>query len=667
MSEFDLEKLILAANTVRGLSMDGVQKANSGHPGMPMGMADAAVVLWTQYLKFNPADPDWADRDRFVLSAGHGSMLLYSLLHLTGYDLSLDDLRNFRQWGSKTPGHPEAHITAGVETTTGPLGQGISNAVGMAMAERWLAAHFNRPEFPVVNHMTYAIASDGDLMEGISHETASLAGHLGLGKLIVLYDDNHISIDGSTDLSFSENVALRFAAYGWHTLQVSGNDPASVNEGLAAAKAEADRPSLLLCRTTIAYGSPNKANTSGAHGEPLGEEEIRLTKAALGLPVDESFYVPDGVYDTMRAAAQDGAAAETAWRDMWRRYEAAYPELATQFEQGLSLETDVQLDVDHLFDLSKKMATRNASGVVLNAVAQQVPNLVGGSADLTPSNKTTIKGETFLTRDDFSGRYIHFGVREHGMGSIMNGMARHGGIRPFGGTFLIFSDYMRPTLRLAGLMEAPVIYVFTHDSIGLGEDGPTHQPIEQLMSMRVIPNLTTIRPADSREVTAAWLSAINNIHGPTALVFSRQSVPTLPNSSVEAAQRGAYIVSEPADGAAADVILIGTGTEVYLAVEAQEILAADGIAARVVSMPSWELFAKQPQAYQDEVLPPDMTARVSIEAGATVGWERYVGLQGETIGLDHFGASAPYEELYANFGITAEAMAAAAKRVLGRN
>jgi transketolase len=670
MSEFNLEALTLAANTVRGLSMDAVQKANSGHPGMPMGMADAAVVLWTQFLKFNPADPDWRNRDRFVLSAGHGSMLLYSLLHLSGYALSLDDLRNFRQWGSQTPGHPESHITPGVETTTGPLGQGISNAVGMAIAERWLAAHFNRPDYPIVDHTTYVIASDGDLMEGISHEVASLAGHLGLGKLVVLYDDNNISIDGSTDLSFSENVALRFAAYGWHTLSLDGNDPAAVRDGLLAARAETERPTLLLCRTTIAYGSPNKANTSGAHGEPLGDEEIRLTKRALGMPEDALFYVPDGVYDTMRAAAQEGAAAQAAWQVLWDGYAAAYPELAAQFERGYSLEADVALDVDALFDLSKAAATRNASGTVLNALAAQVPNLVGGSADLTPSNKTTIKGETFLKHGDFSGRYIHFGVREHGMGAILNGMARHGGIRPFGGTFLIFSDYMRPTLRLAGLMEAPVIYVFTHDSIGLGEDGPTHQPVEQLMSMRVVPNLTTIRPADARETTAAWLSAIENTHGPTALIFSRQSVPTLGGSSVAGAQRGAYIVAEATeeDGSAVtpDVILIGTGTEVYLALEARELLAADGFAARVVSMPSWELFAQQSEAYRAEVLPPALTARVSIEAGSTIGWERYVGLRGEAVGLNHFGASAPYETLYAEFGITAEAMAAAARRVLGR-
>jgi transketolase len=670
MSEFNLEALTLAANTVRGLSMDAVQKANSGHPGMPMGMADAAVVLWTQFLKFNPNDPDWRDRDRFVLSAGHGSMLLYSLLHLSGYPLSLDDLREFRQWGSQTPGHPESHITPGVETTTGPLGQGISNAVGMAIAERWLAAHFNRPGYPIVDHTTYVIASDGDLMEGISHEVASLAGHLGLGKLVVLYDDNNISIDGSTDLSFSENVALRFAAYGWHTLSLNGNDPAAVRAGLQSAKAETERPTLLLCRTTIAYGSPNKANTSGAHGEPLGDEEIRLTKRALGMPEDALFYVPDGVYDTMRAAAQEGAAAQAEWQELWDGYAAAYPELAAQFERGYSLETDVTLDIDALFDLSKAAATRNASGTVLNAVAAQVPNLVGGSADLTPSNKTTIKGETFLKHGDFSGRYIHFGVREHGMGAILNGMARHGGIRPFGGTFLIFSDYMRPTLRLAGLMEAPVIYVFTHDSIGLGEDGPTHQPIEQLMSLRVVPNLTTIRPADARETAAAWLSAIENTHGPTALVFSRQSVPTLAGSSVDGAQRGAYIVAEAtgADGSdvTPDVVLIGTGTEVHLAMEARDLLAAEGIAARVVSMPSWELFAGQSEAYRDEVLPPALAARVSIEAGSTIGWERYVGLQGEAVGLNHFGASAPYETLYAEFGITAEAMAAAVRRVLGR-
>lgn len=667
MSDFTLESQRLTANTVRGLAMDAVQKANSGHPGMPMGMADAAVVLWSQFLKFNPQDPGWPDRDRFVLSAGHGSMLLYSLLHLAGYAVTLDDLRQFRQWDSITPGHPEYHLTPGVETTTGPLGQGISNAVGMAMAERWLATRFNRPDFPVVNHMTYVVASDGDLMEGISHEAASLAAHLGLGKLVVLYDDNHISIDGATDLSFSENVALRFAAYGWHTLQVDGQDPFAVYAGIVAAQGETERPSLLLCRTTIGYGSPNKANTSGVHGEPLGADEVRLAKTELGLPVDQDFYVPKEATDIMRGAATRGQAEEAAWQELWRRYEAAYPELAAEFEQFQSLQSEVTLDIDAVVDTSKATATRNASGVVLNAIAAQVPNLIGGSADLTPSNKTALKGTSYLSRDDFSGRYIHFGVREHAMGAILNGMAVHGGLRPFGGTFLVFSDYMRPAIRLAALMHAPVIYVYTHDSIGVGEDGPTHQPVEHLMALRVMPNVTTIRPADARETVAAWLSAIDNVQGPTALVFSRQSVPALP-SSVEGARRGAYILAEARDAAGdavtPDVILIGSGTETHLALAAGQQLTAESIAARVVSMPSWELFDRQSEAYRESILPMTVTARVAVEAGVTTGWERWVGLSGAVIGLDRFGASAPQEVLYQQFGITTEAVANAARALV---
>jgi transketolase len=667
MTQYPLETHNLAANAVRGLAMDAVQKANSGHPGMPMGMADAAVVLWTRYLKFNPADPQWPDRDRFVLSAGHGSMLLYSLLHLAGYDLPIEELKNFRQWGSLTPGHPEVHLTPGVETTTGPLGQGITNAIGMALAERWLAARFNRDGFPLVDHHTFVIASDGDLMEGISHEASSFAGHLGLGRLIVLYDDNAITIDGRTDLAFSEDVLKRYESYGWHTIRVDGHDPLAVDEGIAAAVKETERPSLIACRTQIGYGSPNRVNTSKAHGEPLGEDEVKLSKEQLGMPVDESFYVADGVRSFMAAAGHTGAQLQAGWDQMWQRYQREYPQEAELYRRGLAGGWAVSLDADSLFDPAKGLATRASSGMVLNALADQVPTLLGGSADLTPSNKTDLKGAADLKRGDFAGRYIRFGVREHAMGAIMNGMALHGGVRPYGGTFLVFSDYMRPAIRLAALMELPVIYVFTHDSIGVGEDGPTHQPIEHVMALRAIPNLTVIRPADSTETAAAWLAALENHHGPTALVLTRQNLPNL-GGKVDQARRGGYILAE-ATGAGGevvtpDVILIATGSEAQLATRARELLAMDGVAARVVSMPSWELFAHQPEAYRENVLPAAVTARVSVEAGVTLGWERYVGLRGESVGIDRFGASAPYKVVYEQLGVTAEAVVEAARRAV---
>jgi len=647
--------------------MDAVQKANIGHPGLPMGMADVATVLWTKFLQFNPADPQWPDRDRFILSAGHGSMLIYSLLYLTGYDLSLEDLKQFRQWDSKTPGHPESHMTPGVETTTGPLGQGISNAVGFAMAERWLGAQFNRPDQKIVDHHTYVIASDGDLMEGISHESCALAGHLGLGKLVVLYDDNRITIDGSTELSYSDDVAQRFQAYGWHTQKVDGHDPAAIEAAIQAARAEGKRPSIIACRTHIGFGSPNKQDTSSAHGEPLGDDEIRLTKENLGWPVEPLFYVPDDALAHMRQAGPTGAALQAEWQTRFLAYEESYPEEAATFRQTMAGDLPDGWDqgLATLFEPGKSMATRASSGAVLDFLAPRIPALLGGSADLTGSNKTRPKGAEHLTRDDFSGRYIHFGVREHGMSSILNGLALHGGIRPYGGTFMVFSDYLRPTMRLASMMEIPIIYVFTHDSIGLGEDGPTHQPIEHLMSLRLIPGLTVFRPAEASETAAGWRFALANKNGPTAFALTRQGLPTLDLSHFgegEGPARGGYVLSEAQD---AQVILIGTGSEVHIAMDAQQQLAEQGVGARVVSMPSWEIFDAQPAEYRESVLPAAIAARVAVEAGVTAGWERYVGRAGAVIGLDHFGASAPYQELYRQFGLTSEAVAAAAFDQLG--
>jgi transketolase len=650
------------ANTIRGLTMDAVQKANIGHPGLPMGMADVATVLWTKFLKFNPADPEWPDRDRFVLSAGHGSMLLYSLLYLTGYDLPLEEIKQFRQWGSLTPGHPESHLTPGVETTTGPLGQGISNSVGLALAERLLAARFNRPGHQIVDHTTYVIASDGDLMEGVSHESSALAGHLGLGKLIVLYDDNHITIDGSTDLSYSDDAAQRFAAYGWHTQRADGHDPQAIEAALLAAQAETQRPSLIAFRTHIGYGSPNKQDTASAHGEPLGDDEIRLTKENLGWPVTPLFYVPDNVLATMRQTGQAGRELQQEWLARFAAYEQAHPDLATQFQAGQAGDLPAGWDkgLVELFEPGKAMATRAASGAVLDVLAARIPSLVGGSADLTGSNKTRPKEVHHITRDDFSGQYIHYGIREHGMSSIMNGLVLHGGLRPYGGTFLVFSDYLRPTIRLASMMKQPVIYVFSHDSIGLGEDGPTHQPIEQLMSLRLIPGLVVFRPADATETAVGWQVALSNTTGPTALLLTRQGLPILDRSKVAPAGhavKGGYVLS---DGPKAQVILMATGSEVQIILQAQQMLADKGIVARVVSMPSWELFEAMPVEYRHSVLPPEITARVALEAGVTQGWERYVGPTGVTIGLDHFGASAPFQTIYQQFGLTPEAVVEAA-------
>jgi transketolase len=653
----------LAAHTIRGLAMDAVQKAESGHPGMPMGMADAAVVLWSQYLKHNPADSDWPDRDRFVLSAGHGSMLLYSLMHLTGYPgLTLAELKNFRQWESTTPGHPENHLTPGIETTTGPLGQGIGNAVGMALAERWLAARFNQPNFNMVDHYTYVIASDGDLMEGVSHEVCSLAGHLGLGKLIVLYDDNEITIDGPTSLAFSEDVPARFRAYGWHTQAIDGHNSLAVATALAEARVETERPSLIACRTHIGFGSPNKQGTAKAHGEPLGEEEVRLTKTNLGWPADQPFFIPGEALEFMRQAIPDGGAYQAEWQALFQRYEAAHPDLATDFRRAVTGELpDGWADDLVTFAPGKPMATRNSSGAVLEKLVARIPTLLGGSGDLTPSNKTQPKTAVALRRADFSGRYIHFGVREHGMGAILNGIARHGGLRPYGGTFLIFSDYMKPTIRLAAMMGEPVIYVFTHDSIGLGEDGPTHQPIEQLAGLRAIPNLTVFRPADANESAVGWQVALANSHGPTALVLTRQNVPVLEPAVAEKARYGAYVVS---DAENPQLILMGTGSEVHIALEAQQLLAQAGLAARVVSMPSWELFEAQSADYRAAVLPPALKHRIAIEAASPLGWERYVGRDGVIIGLNRFGASAPYQVIYEKLGLTAVALVTAARELL---
>lgn len=648
----------LCVNTIRTLAIDGVQKANSGHPGMPLGMADAAYVLWTQFLRHNPKNPDWADRDRFVLSAGHGSMLLYSLLHLTGYDLPLEQLKQFRQWDSLTPGHPEYGLTRGVETTTGPLGQGFATGVGMAIAEAFLAATFNRPGHEIVNHYIYAICSDGDLMEGVSHEAASMAGHMKLGKLIYLYDDNHISIDGSTNLAFTEDRMKRFDAYGWHTQQIDGHDRIAVAAAIKAAQAVTDKPSIIACRTTIGFGSPNKANTAKAHGEPLGVEEVKLTKKALGWDPDKEFYIPDEALAHFRQAVPHGEQSEAAWKAKVDAYAQAYPQEAEQFRQALSGELPAGWEEAlPIFPADAKgMATRAASGQVLNAIAPVLPTLIGGSADLAPSNNTFLKGYPVFANESFAGRNFHFGVREHGMAAALNGMAVHGGVIPYGGTFMVFADYSRPAIRLAALSHFPTIFVFTHDSIGLGEDGPTHQPVEHLAALRAIPNLTVIRPADANETTQAWKVALEKRDGPVVLVLTRQNLPVYERSKMGDATglaKGAYVLSD-ADKVYPDVILIGAGSEVQFAVEAQAKLAQQGIAARVVSMPSWELFKKQSDEYRDSVLPPSVTARVAIEAGVPQGWGQWVGPHGSVIGLERFGASAPYKTIYEQLGFTTD-------------
>jgi len=649
----------LCVNTIRMLSADGVEKARSGHPGMPMGAAPMAYVLWTRFLRHNPVNPRWPDRDRFVLSAGHGSMLLYSLLHLTGYNLSLDDLKAFRQWKSKTPGHPEYSLTPGVEITTGPLGQGFAGGVGMAIAERFLAARFNRPGHSIVDHFTYGIVSDGDLMEGISHEAASLAGHLGLGKLIYLYDDNHISIEGSTDITFTEARDLRFEAYGWHVQRLEdGNDLDAIEKAIESARQETGRPSLIAIRTHIGYGSPNKMDHPSAHGEPLGPEEVRLTKENLGWPLDPPFLVPPKVRDCFRSGIEKGEQRERLWQKAFRAYAETFPSLAKRWDECMNgaLPEGWDREIPIFPSDAKGMATRVASGKVLNAVARHISNLLGGSADLAPSNKTEIAGETDFQPDNYAGRNLRFGVREHGMGAILNGMALHGGVIPYGGTFLIFSDYMRPAIRLAALMGLKVIYIFTHDSIGLGEDGPTHQPVEQLAALRAIPGLTVIRPCDGNETAEAWKVALQAKGRPVALALTRQNVPELDRSVYAGADnlvRGAYILKE-APGAVTDLILMATGSEVHIALKAAERLDEKGVKARVVSMPSWELFETQDETYRSHILPADVKARVAIEAGVVQGWHRYVGDSGRVIGLNRFGASAPSAVLYEKFGLTAD-------------
>jgi transketolase len=661
----------LCINTIRVLSAECVEKANSGHPGMPMGAAPMAYVLWTKFLKHNPRHPGWFNRDRFVLSAGHGSMLLYSLLHLTGYDLPLSELLNFRQWESKTPGHPEYGLTPGVETTTGPLGQGLANAVGMAIAERFLAATFNRPGYEIINHFTYAVVSDGDLMEGISHEAASLAGHLGLGKLIFFYDDNHISIEGSTDLAFTEKRTLRFEAYGWHVQQVEdGTDLGAIERAIASAQQETRKPSLIAVRTHIGYGSPNKQDKASAHGEPLGKEELKLTKQNLGWPLEPEFSVPDDALKVFRAAVEQGKAEEARWTSLFEGYRKAFPDQAKELDQWIKgdLPQGWEKDIPVFPADPKGSATRASSGHVLNALAKRIKNLVGGSADLAPSNQTLIKGEGDFQAEQFGNRNFHFGVREHGMGAILNGMALHGGLIPYGGTFLIFSDYMRPAIRLAALMRLRVIYVFTHDSIGLGEDGPTHQPVEQLAALRAIPNLTLLRPCDASETAEAWRFALNHKNGPVALVLTRQAVPVLDRSVFAPAagvRQGAYILEDFHKGTP-DLLLIASGSEVHIAIEAARKLGQKGISCRTVSMPSWELFEQQPEAYRRAVIAPEIRVRIAIEAGRTQGWCRYVGEKGDVVGIDHFGASAPYKVLYEQFGITPDRVAEKALKLLAK-
>ncbi|MEJ2205862.1 MAG: transketolase [Gemmatimonadota bacterium] len=659
----------LAVDAVRVLSMDAVQRANSGHPGTPMALAPMGYVLFHRHLRHNPANPGWVDRDRFVLSAGHASMLLYSLLHLSGYDVSEKDIRKFRQWGSGAAGHPEVGHLPGVETTTGPLGQGIAMSVGMALTERWLAHRFNRPGHSIVDHFTYAVCSDGDLMEGISHEAAELAGHQKLGKLVWIYDDNRITIEGSTNLSLSSDESKRFEAYGWHVVHVhDGNDLKAMDLALQEAQQEPDRPSLVRLRTTIAWGSPGKAGHHSAHGAPLGQDEIEATKKNLRYPSLDPFYVDPRARDEWSAVQRKGERLEDAWKARFGIYRAEHPELADAFERVASgqLPSGWDRSLPDLSSVDKADATRNWSGKVLQGLAAGLPTLVGGSADLGPSNKTDIQGADSLLPDTPGGRVIHFGVREHAMGALMNGMALHGGVRPFGGTFLIFSDYMRPAIRLAALMDQPTIYVFTHDSIGLGEDGPTHQPIEQLAALRAIPNLMDLRPADAAETEIAWRLAVERRLGPSFLALSRQAVPALDRTvlaSAEEARKGGYILAESGSGEPR-AILIASGSEVGLALEARERLEEEGIPTRVVSLPSWWLFASQPRSHQERVLPPWVTARVSVEAGSTFGWARWIGTQGVAIGLDRFGASAPAEVLFEKFGFTPGAIASKVKALL---
>ena len=655
-----------AINTIRFLAVDMVEAAQSGHPGAPMGQAALAYRLWTRHLRHDPARPDWPNRDRFVLSCGHASALIYSLLHLAGYDLSLEDLKQFRQLGSKTPGHPEYGHTVGVETTTGPLGQGMATAVGMAMAERMLAAAFNRDEHTIIDHRVWVLASDGDVMEGVTGEASSLAGHLGLGKLNVLYDANQISIDGSTDLAFTEDVAARYAAFGWHTLQVDdGNDLEAIDSALELAKAETARPTLIVVRTHIGFGSPNKQDTAAAHGAPLGADEVRLTKDALGWPQAPTFHIPDEARAAFQPAREQGAAQSAAWDSAFERLRAAHPETAAAFDTRRAGQLPAGWE-DALPSFSVEdtpVATRKVSGQVLNAIAARIPELIGGSADLAGSNKTMVDGAPDFQADTPGGRNLYFGVREHAMGAVMNGMALSGLLRPYGGTFLIFTDYMRPAMRLAALMGLPAIYVMTHDSIFLGEDGPTHQPVSQLLSMRSIPGMTLFRPADANETVESWRQALENTDGPTVLALTRQKLPILPGTASgarEGVARGGYVLADPEDGAP-EILLIATGSEVALAMAARTTLEqTHDLAVRVVSLPSWRRFEEQDRAYRDSVLPPEIQKRLAIEAGTSLGWHRYVGLEGSVVSQDTFGASAPGPDLAQHFGFTVDHVVARA-------
>lgn len=671
-SQSELDELCI--NTIRCLSIDAVQNAKSGHPGMPMGMAPAGYVVWTKFLKHNPANPKWPNRDRFVLSAGHGCMLLYSLLHLTGYDLSLDEIKRFRQWGSKTPGHPEYGHTVGVEVTTGPLGQGISNAVGMALAEKYLAAYFNRDGFPVIDYKMYVIAGDGCMMEGVSSEACSLAGTLGLNNLIVLYDDNHISIDGNTELSFTEDVAKRYEAYGWFVQTVggdeqAGNDITAIENALVAAQKEKNRPSLIKLRTHIGYGSPNKQDTGEAHGSPLGEDEIKLVKKRFGWDVEKKFYIPDEALNVFRKELSKGDEREREWKTLFDRYAGAYPELAKEFQRAVqrklpeNWETIWKESVPK-FDPATPLATREAQGKILDALMPKLPLVLGGSADLTPSNNTKFKSSTDFSKTNRLGRYIRYGVREHGMGAIMNGIAVSDILIPFGATFFCFTDYMRPTIRLAALSKYPTIFVYTHESIGLGEDGPTHQAVEHFASLRAMPGLIILRPADANETAYAWKFALEHRDAPTMITLTRQKLPVLDQTKYASAanlSKGAYVLIGENNP---QLLLLATGSEVSLALKAFEQLQSEGIRSRVVSMPSWELFEMQSKEYKESVLPLGVAARVAVEAGVKLGWERYIGTKGEFIGMHSFGASAPVDAVFKGFGITAEAVVAAARRAL---
>jgi transketolase len=655
----------LCIQTIRFLSAEAVQKAKSGHPGMPMGMASAAYVLWTKYMRHNPANPKWHNRDRFVLSAGHGSTLLYSLLHLTGYDISLDELKNFRQWGSKTPGHPEYDPELGIEVTTGPLGQGISNAVGMAIAQKYLAKYFNRDGFPIIDYKIYVIAGDGDLQEGITSEASSLAGHLGLDNLVVVYDDNHISIDGDTALSFTEDRAKRYEAYGWNvqTVKGDGNDMVAFEKALKSFEKEKNRPTLIKLRTHIAFGSPNKQDTSGAHGSPLGDDEIRLMKENFGWDPEKSFYVPEEVSAYMREVAAKGAEADKAWDKMFADYTEAHPELAGQFRDAAEGKLGINIDeILPKFEAGSSVATRKASGAVIGAFMPKLPLILGGSADLTPSNNTHFAEAKDFQKDSRDGRYLRFGIREHAMGAILNGISVSGLLRAYGGTFLVFSDYMRGAVRVAAFSKYPSIFVFTHDSIGVGEDGPTHQPVEHLASLRAIPNLVVFRPADANETAQAWKYVLENRDGPAALLLTRQGLTVLDQEkygSATSVNKGAYVL---AGADKPDVLLLASGSEVGLAVEAAEKLAVEGISAQIVSMPCWKLFEKQSREYKDSVIPPQIKARVGIEAGVELGWNKWIGDNGVFVGMSSFGTSAPQKICFEKFGITVDNVVIAAKK-----